>query len=37
MPGFTYRDVKVEYLSETKLKLKYFPDDDESTTFKRKL
>ena len=37
MSGFTYRDVKVVSLSATKLKLKYFPDDDESTTFKRKL
>ena len=36
MPGFTYRDVKVVSLSATKLKLKYFPDDDDTTTFSRK-
>lgn len=36
MPGFTYRDVKVEYMSDKKLKLKYFPDDDETTTFRRR-
>ena len=36
MPGLTYRDIKVATLTETKLKLKYFPDDDEATTFSRK-
>ena len=36
MPGFTYRDVKVVSLSATILKLKYFPDDDDTTTFSRK-
>lgn len=36
MPDFTYRDVKVVSLSATKLKLKYFPDDDDTTTFSRK-
>lgn len=36
MPGFTYRDVKVVSLNATKLKLKYFPDDDDTTTFSRK-
>lgn len=36
MPGLTYRDIKVATLTETKLKLKYFPDDDEATTFRRK-
>jgi len=36
MPGLIYRDVKVVSLTDTKLKLKYFPDDDETTTFKRK-
>ena len=36
MPGLTYRDVKVEYLSDKKLKLKFFPDDDETTTFRRR-
>lgn len=37
MPGFTYRDVKVVSLNAKKLKLKYFPDDDETTTFSRKV
>ena len=36
MPSLCYRDVKVVTLTNTKLKLKYFPDDDEATTFKRK-
>ena len=36
MPGFTYRDVKVITLKDTKLKLRYFPDDDDDTTFRRK-
>lgn len=36
VPGFTYRDVIVKTLTATKLKLKYFPDDDETTTFSRK-
>ncbi|MBP5393512.1 MAG: hypothetical protein J6Y59_06830 [Bacteroidaceae bacterium] len=36
VPGFTYRDVIVKTLTATKLKLKYFPDDDETTTFGRR-
>lgn len=36
MPGFTYRDVKVITLKDTKLKLRHFPDDDDDTTFRRK-
>lgn len=36
MPGLTYRDVKVITLKDTKLKLRYFPDDDDDTTFKRR-
>ena len=36
MPGFTYRDIKVVTLTDTKLKLKYFPDDDETCTFRRR-
>ena len=35
VPGFTIRDVEVKSLSKTKLKLKYFPDDDDTTTFTR--
>ena len=35
MPGLTYRDVKVITLKDTKLKLRYFPDDDDDTTFYR--
>ena len=36
VPGFTYRDIKVVTLTDTKLKLKYFPDDDETCTFRRR-
>ena len=36
VPGFLpYRDAKVITLTQTKLKLKYFPDDDDDTTFYR--
>ncbi len=35
VPGFTIRDVEVKALTGTKLKLKYFPDDDDTTTFTR--
>ena len=37
VPGFTYRNVQVKTLTSKKLTLYGFPDDDESTTFKRKL
>ena len=37
VPGFTYFDVQVKTLTTKKLTLYGFPDDDESTTFKRKL
>ena len=36
VPGFLpYRDAKVVTLTSSKLKLKYFPDDDDDTTFYR--
>ena len=36
VPGFLpYRDAKVITLTQTKLKLRYFPDDDDDTTFYR--
>ena len=36
MPDFIFRNVEVKSLSKTKLKLKYFPDDDDTTTFTRR-
>lgn len=36
MPGLTYRTIEVLTLTDRKLKLKYFPDDDENCTFKRR-
>lgn len=36
MPDLTLRTIEVVTLTDKKLKLKYFPDDDETTTFRRR-
>lgn len=36
MPAFRSFPVKVSTLTKTKLRLQYFPDDDETTTFRRR-